>query len=197
MIYAILLALMMGGVWIGCRFKYIHPERFPKKGPYLICPNHVRGIDPFYMALLAWPRKMHFLGKEELFKNKLYSAILHWIGVYPVGGGGSDLKALQFAMKMLRKGERVLIFPEGRRVHPGEPDETPHSGPAMLAIREHVPVLPVYIERRKKGFRRVIVHVGEPLDLTVEGRKPTREDFDRGAEEIMRAVRAMRPAEDK
>ena len=94
----------------------------------------------------------------------------------------------------LRKGMKVVIFPEGRRVHEGESHD-PLDGVAMLALREHVPLLPVNICRRKGlVWRKVIVTFGEPVSYSCEG-KPDREDYRRVSEDLMARIWALEPKE--
>ena len=80
----------------------------------------------------------------------------------------------------------------GIGVHEGESHD-PLGGVAMLALREHVPLLPVNIHRRK-GFvwRKVIVTFGEPVMYTCEG-KPERADYDRVSQDLMSRIWALAP----
>lgn len=77
-------------------------------------------------------------------------------------------------------------------MHEGETQD-PLGGVAMLALREHVPLLPVNIYRRKGlVWRKVIVTFGEPVSYTCDG-KPDRADYDRVSRDLMDRIWALEP----
>ena len=64
-------------------------------------------------------------------------------------------------------------------------------GAALFATRTGVPLLPVYIQRKKKRFRRNTVVIGEPYYPKYEGRKPSAEELQVMAQELMDRVQAL------
>ena len=102
----------------------------------------------------------------------------------------TDVKAVRTAMKFLKEGDKLLMFPEGTRVHEGE-DVQAKVGAALFATRTGVPLLPVYIQRKKKRFRRNTVVIGEPYYPEYEGRKPTAEELQVMAQDLMDRVQAL------
>ena len=189
--YAIV--VLLGGAvwWIWYRFRFEGRKNLPKDGPLLICPNHLKADDPFFLTFAYWPERLCYLAKEELFKKRFVAALLRFVGCYPVRNNGNDTLALMAGVIAVRAGQKVLVFPEGHRVHEDEGDPAPFAGVGYIALKERVPVLPVFLERRKKGFCRLVVHIGEVLRFDCEG-KPTREDYAQAARTIMQAVRSMR-----
>ena len=93
-------------------------------------------------------------------------------------------------MRVLKNGERLLLFPEGTRVRDGETGEA-HTGAAMFATRTGAPIVPVYISPRKRWFRKTAVIFGQPYHPEFEGRRPTPEDYQRIADELMERIRAL------
>ena len=85
---------------------------------------------------------------------------------------------------------KLLLFPEGTRVHEGESVEA-KTGAAMFATRTGVPLLPVYIPRKKKWFGRNTVVIGEPYQPVFAGRKPTPEELDIISVDLMDRVRKL------
>ena len=73
---------------------------------------------------------------------------------------------------------------EGKKVEP-------HSGAVVMAARANVPVMPVYVGKKKRLFRKTDVVFGEPYQLEFEGRKPTHEESQRMTEELMARICAL------
>jgi 1-acyl-sn-glycerol-3-phosphate acyltransferase len=130
------------------------------------------------------------VAKAELFKIPVLNWILKGIEIIPVKRGMSDVTSFKECLRVLRNGELLLIFPEGTRVKAGK-TAAPHSGAVVMAARAGVPVMPVYIGRKKRLFRKTDVVFGEPYQLEFEGRKPTHEESQRMTEELMARICAL------
>jgi len=63
---------------------------------------------------------------------------------FPITRGGGR-EALAYSQWLLHHGWSLLIFPEGKRSRTGELMPH-HGGPAILALSQNVPVLPMYIQ---------------------------------------------------
>ena len=104
--------------------------------------------------------------------------------------GNSDIGAVKTAIRSLKDGWNLLLFPEGTRVR--EPGTVAvKGGAAMIAIRSGVQMLPVFIGRQKKLFSRVPIIFGKPYDPQYTGRKGTAEEYQANAEEVMRQAYAL------
>ena len=90
----------------------------------------------------------------------------------------------------LKEGDKLLLFPEGTRVR-GDEDVEAKVGAALFATRTGVPLLPVYIQRKKRRFRRNTVVIGEPYYPEYEGRKPSEEELQTMARDLMGRVKAL------
>ena len=114
------------------------------------------------------------------------------MGVFGVERGKSDVAAIKQAMKYLKEGEKVLLYPEGHRIHEskGEQGEA-KNGAAMLAVRCGVPILPVYVPEHKPWFRRTTVVIGEPYMPQVASRKGTAEEYDAITADLMERIRKL------
>lgn len=175
-------------------FNLFHPcrvlgkERLPEGGA-LICPNHTRNSDPllvvFAMGLKNGPQIM---AKEELSRIPLVGYLLKKAGLIFVKRGAADISAVRSALKALKAGRKLLIFPEGTR---HEETGEGKTGAAMIAIRAGVPILPMYIPAKKLWFRRTPVVFGEPYLPFTEERKPTTEDYRAATEELMARIREL------
>ena len=189
-VYAIIYPL----IWLFMRlfhpWKAIGLENLPE-GAALLCGNHTTAGDPVYVVCcLGWRRQVHVMAKEEIMKWPVIGFILKKAGIFGVKRGKADVAALKEAMRVLKGGERLLIFPEGTRVKEGETSEA-HTGAAMFSTRTGAPLVPVYIQPKKRLFRKTTVVFGEPYHPEFEGRKPTPEDYRRIADDLMVRVRAL------
>ena len=104
--------------------------------------------------------------------------------------GHSDMNAVKTAIRAVRDGENLLIFPEGTRVaHEG--DVRPKGGVVMIAMRTGASLVPVYAGGKKRLFRRTPIIIGEPFAPEYTGRKGTAEEYTANAREVMRRAYAL------
>lgn len=165
-------------------------ENRPGGGAYLICGNHSSMIDPFLIAYSMGPgRQIHFMAKAELFRIPVIKTILHVIGMFPVDREHGGAAAMKQAMKYLKHGEKVGMFPEGTRISSEEASAT-KVGAVRIAARMDVPIVPVYIPRKKRVFRFNKIVIGEPYRLTLD-KKASSEEFELAANELMEKIRAL------
>lgn len=183
-LYAVLYPL----VWIFMRI--FHPvkvwgrENIPEGG-VLLCGNHTTLGDPIYVVCaIGHKPQVRVMAKEELMHAFFIGFILRHVGVIGVKRGKADVGAVKEGMKALKNGEKLLLFPEGTRVREGETAEA-HTGAAMFSTRTGVPLLPVYITPKKRLFRKIDVIFGEPYMPEFQGRRPTPDDYERIAKDLM------------
>lgn len=166
-------------------------ELLPSEGGVVLCANHTSFLDPILVLLAATKkRQLHVVAKADLFRIPVLNWILKGIEIIPVKRGMSDVTSFKECLRVLRGGEMLLIFPEGTRVKEGQTVE-PHSGAVVMAARAGVPVMPVFIGKRKRLFRKTDVVFGAPYQLEFEGRKPTHEESQRMTEELMTRIHAL------
>lgn len=161
-------------------------EKIPESG-CILCPNHTHLLDPVHVAFsLGLREKPRFMAKAELFKNRIFGAVLRSVGAFPVQRGKADIQSIRESLKILGEGGKLLIFPEGTRVKEGEEVDA-KAGAAFLASRANVPMVPMFIENSTKMFSIVKITVGDPVVL--EGRRP---DLQAGSEKLMAAIDELR-----
>lgn len=171
-------------------WKVIGHENIPE-GAVVICPNHTYWNDPFCVAF-AFGKNfvMRAMAKMEIMSWPIAGPVLGKCGVFFVDRGNADLKAARQAMKALKEGSKLLIFPEGTRVQEGESVDA-KAGAALFATRCNAPLLPVYIKNTKKMFKRNIVVIGEPYMPVYEGRKASSEELQNIARELQQRIYAL------
>jgi len=96
--------------------------------------------------------------------------------------------AIKGAMRLLKDGKKVGIFPEGTRV--STEDGEAKSGAVRLAARMGVPIVPVYLPRKKRFLRFNRVAIGAPYLVELD-KKATPEEVERAAEELMEKIRKL------
>lgn len=164
--------------------KFIGKENIPEGGA-LVCANHSSAVDPFFLAFaLGRNRQIRAMAKESLLNIFFIGKILKLVGTFGVRRGASDIHAVKYALEELKKGEYVVLFPEGTRVKSREEGE-PKTGAAMLSTRTGVNVLPVYIPMHKKPFRINRVYIGKPYKMIPEGKRATSKDYETFTADLM------------
>jgi len=140
-------------------------------GNYLYMSNHITLFDPFFVGAQI-KKKIFFMGKKELFRNPLFAWYFRQIHAFPVDRKGFSRSALETALELLKKGESVLLFPEGTRSKT-EDFGQPKPGPGMLVARSGAGVIPVYVRLDKKIRLRprangLLIVYGKPLHFKTE-----------------------------
>lgn len=170
-------------------------ENIPTGGAVL-CANHARNSDPFYIVY-AFHRKdkIWIMAKEEIQHWPVAGALLKWLGfVIWVKRGKSDVGAVKAALRALKGGEKLLIFPEGTRHDEIGEGKT---GAAMMAIRTGVPILPIYISPERKLFQPTRVYIGQPYQPFTEDRRANAEDYRVATEVMMDKIKALKEGADQ
>lgn len=159
-------------------------ENIPEGG-CVVCPNHTSYADPPLAAVgLSNRVNIAVMAKKELFeKGGLFSRLITWLGAFPVSRGDADISAIKTALKSVKDGRKLIIFPQGTR---GAGEGEAKAGAAMLAARTKAPILPVYITENKKRFSRVHIIIGKPF-LPEAGSR----DYAAIAEDILRRIYAL------
>ncbi len=122
-------------------------DEIPKEGPVILAANHVSNGDAVILG--AWltkrlGRRIHWLGKKEMFDWPIVGWVFRNGGVHPVDRGAADVDAFRLAERVLDEGHVLMIFPEGTRSPTGELQK-PKDGLAMLALRTGAPIIPIGI----------------------------------------------------
>lgn len=149
--------------------RLVGTENIPAEGAFILCANHISFRDPVYMVLKL-KRRIIFMGKAELYRNKILGTLLREIGSFPVERGKADMNAMRTAFKVLKDGDGLGIFPQGTRSSADEPTQM-HSGTALIAQRSGAPVIPAYIHGPYRFFRRTKISFGKAVDLSEFARK--------------------------
>lgn len=137
---------------------------FKDLGGCIVYSNHISLFDPIAVGCFT-RRQIKFMAKEELFRNRAFGFLLgKLLGAFPVKRGKADISAIKTAIRILRNGEVLGMFPEGTRSKTGELQEA-EPGLSMVALRAKVPVVPVAIITNYKLFTLLTIKIGDPVIL--------------------------------
>ncbi len=133
-------------------FRVIGAEKLPIAGPALIASNHVSFLDPPIVGT-AFDEVVHSFARKSLFNNPLMGAVLRSWQVLGVDLDKPDTTALKTTIRLLRAGEKVLIFPEGTRSYDGSL-QPGAAGVGLFIAKTQAPVLPVRLFGAYEAFPR-------------------------------------------
>ena len=136
----------------------------PEGKSCIVCSNHISNMDPVFLNI-SQNRLIRFMAKKELFKNKLFGALITKMGAFPVNRGSDGGKAIGVAEELLSEGECVGIFIEGTRSKTGKIGRG-HMGALLIAQNAGVPVVPCCITGKKtfiKPFVKTKITYGAPI----------------------------------
>lgn len=166
------------GARLCARIRFEGLDRIPRQGPVILAANHLSNADPVVLGAWITPalrdRRIHWLGKRELFDWPVFGWIAANGGVHPVDRGTADVEAFRLASRILEAGHVLLIFPEGTRSPTGALQEA-KDGLATLALRTGAAIVPIGVNNSDavwpKGRRlpaplprrTIRVRVGEPF----------------------------------
>jgi 1-acyl-sn-glycerol-3-phosphate acyltransferase len=180
---------------IAFRVRCIASDNVPAAGRTILAPNHFSFMDHFFVGAFI-RRRVRFMAKSQLFKKPG-----EWIfspgGVFPVRRGAYDEEAFVTANTILERGGAIVMYCEGGRSRTGKVGDRARPGIGRLALQSGAPVVPIAIygsqrvrNWKKLRFPKVVVQYGEPIHFPVVER-PTREQQQAVADEILAAIRAL------
>jgi 1-acyl-sn-glycerol-3-phosphate acyltransferase len=155
------------------RFRVQGADFVPSTGPGVVVAPHRSWLDPA-CVVGACPRPVRFLIMDRVYRwpwARWFYRAMRGIPV-PTDDGTAAVAALRGALRALREGQLVGVFPEGR-VFRRTGDGRLHPGAAVLAVRGRAPVIPMVIRgsseawphgRNWPGPARILVRIGRTLE---------------------------------
>jgi len=180
-------------------YRVFGAENMIEEGPCIIAANHCSYLDPPLVGV-ACQRAIHYLARKSLLDVPVLGPILPELNVIPVDQKNADRSALMGAIRVVRNGGAVLIFPEGTRSPDGQLQPA-RPGIGMIAAKTGAPVVPARItgsyEALPRGGSmpkraRINVTIGKPV-LLPSGDRAERADYANIAEEILASIRRIQP----
>ena len=184
-----------------CRLSIEGAENVPKSGGCIITCNHTLGPDYVFLGY-SCPRQIFFMAKAEIFRIHAWiTRFFLTFGVFPIQRGQGDLGAIEHAVKLVKSGRVLGMFPEGTRSYNGALRQA-KTGVVRIAMMANVPIVPAVVinsleaQRRIGQFWRrpqVIVRFGTPIHFA--GNAADREHTQESLEKVMYGMAALLPKE--
>jgi 1-acyl-sn-glycerol-3-phosphate acyltransferase len=124
----------------------------PPDGPALVCANHQSFLDPVLVGL-ACDRRLNYLARDTLFRWAPLRWLIQWYNAIPIQRDGFGLAGMKETMRRLKRGQAVLIFPEGTRTLDGQLRPI-KPGITTLARRAKAPLVPAAIDGAFQAWPR-------------------------------------------
>ncbi|MFP3906331.1 MAG: lysophospholipid acyltransferase family protein [Acidimicrobiales bacterium] len=144
LVYLIVRTVTVAAFKVYFRVETVGERNLPPSGAYVIAPAHRSNLDALLVQALT-RRQLRLMGKDSLWKaGRFWAWFFTALGGFPVARGTADRMALRTAQQLLEQGEPLVLFPEGTR-QSGPEIQPLFDGPAFLACRTGVPIIPVGI----------------------------------------------------
>lgn len=177
-------------------------DKLPMEGPFILICNHTSSFEVPALRTLVHPRRIRALAKAEAWDQKLMGWLLDQWESIPIKRGESDMAALRASLRVLKDGGILAIMPEGTRSGDGKLGRG-NPGITVIALKSGCPIVPMAfwgVEKAKenvKSFRRTDFHfrVGDSFHLEPPEGKPSHEDRQRMADDVMRHIAELLPEE--
>lgn len=180
-------------------YRVIGGEHMIESGPAIIAANHASFLDP-PLAGIASHRAIHYLARKSLMDWPVLGPILPELNVIPVDQKNADRSALMAAIRVVRGGGAILVFPEGTRSPDGELQPA-QPGVGMIVAKTGAPVVPVRVFGSYEAFPRdralprrvpVTVVVGPALRFA-PAEDGDRAYYQKTSDRIMDAIARLKP----
>lgn len=167
------------------------------RGALIVC-NHVSFLDPPLVGI-AHDNGVYFLARKTLFKGFAAWLFPRWNSI-PIDQENADMSSLKNIIKLLKSGERVVMFPEGERSWDGKMLEA-KAGVGLIIAKSKTPVIPARLfgahEALPRGAsfwkrRQVTLVVGEPIEFSKKEMKAKgREAYQEIADKVISEIAAI------
>ncbi|MCE5194081.1 MAG: 1-acyl-sn-glycerol-3-phosphate acyltransferase [Nitrospiraceae bacterium] len=188
--------LIMGKILF--RLESIDWGKIPKTGGALIVANHASYLDPLLIGCAIKKRQATFMAKRELFNLPLVGGFVR-IFSFPVDKDSTKPSTIKDTVKHLKKGELVVLFPEGGRSANGDL-LSPKRGAAVIASLAKAPIIPAYIDGTYRAFPvgskfpkpvKVKVIFGDKININEDVNESNKDSHEKIGIKIMEAIKNL------
>ncbi|MEI7729417.1 MAG: lysophospholipid acyltransferase family protein [Verrucomicrobiota bacterium] len=187
-----------------------HAERVPSEGPVILASNHASFYDPFLVGS-SLDREVYYLARQSAFFFPLGPVIRAWNAV-PVDREGGGPKGMIAIIERLKKGNAIVLFPEGTRTFDGQLQKV-KSGLGLIVVKSRAPVVPVRVFGTYEAWNRKMIFprprhrmattFGQPMyfkELRAEAdhctKERLREIYQIISDDIISGIAALKPSQE-
>jgi len=180
-------------------------ENVPATGPLIVCANHSATLDPPLVPAFLPRGDSWSMAKAEYFRNPVITWLFRRYHAFPVVRHTADRAALKRSFDLLKRGEVLIIYPEGTRVESGNLAK-PEPGAGFIAQKAGCPVVPVGLTGTRECFpkgawfprrTRVTITFGKPFTLANKRADGTKVSHEDASAAIMVAIAELLPPEQR
>jgi 1-acyl-sn-glycerol-3-phosphate acyltransferase len=157
---------------LNIEIKIINKQNLPLDGQYLLCSNHRTIIDPLIIELITQNSKIygHWIAKKELYNSVFFGKFVRNGGAILLDRESSQMGSFFKDIKeCVKNGDSIYIFPEGTRNKTDEPIAEFKDGAQLIAIKNKLPILPVFIRSQAdKVLKAAVLDSREKRAIEVE-----------------------------
>lgn len=145
-------------------------QHVPARGGVLLVANHQSFMDPV-LATMALHREADFMARDSLFAHPAFRRLIEYLNAFPVRRQTADLRAVKEALRRLKQGRLLVLFPEGTRTADGRIQPF-LPGFGAIARKARVPIVPTLIDGMQTAWPRdrrfpspgsVLIEYGQPI----------------------------------
>jgi len=163
------------------RLRVSGKEKLPKKGPFILSPNHQSFLDgPVVASQIPWRlfKDMFYVGTSEIFGKGFLNFLGRTFRLVPVDPDSNLVTAMRAGALGLKQGKSLVLYPEGERSIDGTPKKF-KKGAAILSAHLSVPIYPVALDgfhdawprgRKFPRLSKLRVRFGDPIDPPAAGK---------------------------
>lgn len=153
--YYIVIGVLFAFSKVMWRWRVENPEGLlptGETGSVIIC-NHTSMAEVVSIVphIVTTGRRVRPIMKSEFNKNPIVRWFFGRVGGIPIDRGTADMKAIRRAQHALKRGEDILIFPEGTRIRTDDQPVEVHGGFALIAQMAKADIVPMAV----CGFRDI------------------------------------------
>lgn len=181
-------------------YRVVGAEKLQFAGSAIVACNHVSFLDPPCVGI-AFDEMVYSFARKTLFNNPLAGKILRSWQVLAVDRDKPDAASLKMTIRLLREGNKVIMFPEGTRSYDGVP-QSGEAGVGLFIAKSKAPVLPVRLfgtyeayPRNAKMLRpaKITLVIGDLWQPDMKSYSETgKELYQTLADEVMHRIRELR-----
>ena len=127
-------------------------ENYPEHDGLLVCSNHQSFLDPLVIGVVC-PRPVNYLGRKTLFRFPPLGWFLSWNDTIPIDREATGIGGLKETLRRIKRGESVVMFPEGTRTNDGSVKPF-MSGFCAVAKRSKATLMPIGFEGAFQAYSR-------------------------------------------
>lgn len=140
-------------------------ENIPIDSNYLLAGNHLNILDSWLLITILNNTELRFMVDKKLYRYKLWEKFFKSIGTFSIDPEKPDITAVKRAISLLKEGNNVVIFPEGK-THKIMESVPFKPGVAAIAKLSATSLIPFGINGSYKLGSKLNINFGEPIDLS-------------------------------